>query len=335
MKAKIDDLRQVIEARKAATTAAHARADLVRTVDGVLAGYVPEGQLADALGRAKAAQQASWAAENAVARIPAARRYAAKRTAAAAEEIALRALSAMGGQYSGRTQYTVTWGDTATAGTTTSYGDRYSSRCKWSKTDAAHHATICPEGAVGLVERAEIEEASRADGLPLISLRDDGAAVWLTTKGKAVVAVSGWVAFERGICYHSTQSRSDAETGLAKKLAKLQQVAERARREAVANRRARLIARMCPGAVATIADARALGYCEPGIRQFQERYHVGDSAPLPTLIATGHPSAVRLALHVARSYARSASGGQKANSHQCLSARTACGPRNCPSEQQT
>ena len=68
-------------------------------------------------------------------------------------------------------------------------------------------------------------------------------------------------------------------------------------------RRARLIARLC-NVSATIADARAMGYCLPGIEAFQSQHHIGDAAPLRALLATGNPSAVRLALAVARKVRR-------------------------------
>lgn len=70
-----------------------------------------------------------------------------------------------------------------------------------------------------------------------------------------------------------------------------------------AERRARLVARLCGNVRATIADARALGYCLPGIQAFQERHGIGDEATLPELVRTGDPSAVRLALSVARKVA--------------------------------
>ena len=68
-------------------------------------------------------------------------------------------------------------------------------------------------------------------------------------------------------------------------------------------RRARLVARLCDVS-ATIADARAMGYCLPGIEAFQSHHHIGDSAPLRALLATGNAAAVRLALAVARKVRR-------------------------------
>ena len=52
--------------------------------------------------------------------------------------------------------------------------------------------------------------------------------------------------------------------------------------------------------IATIADARAMGYCEPGIESFQAKHGIGDSASLPALVRTGNPDAIRLALKLAR-----------------------------------
>lgn len=66
------------------------------------------------------------------------------------------------------------------------------------------------------------------------------------------------------------------------------------------------MARLCNGAHATLADAKSLGYCEPGIRAFQTRHGIGDAATLPELVRTGDPSAVRLALKIARTVKREA-----------------------------
>ena len=169
---------------------------------------------------------------------------------------------------------------------------------------------LSPEWAVLLVEREDVAALSARDGLPLIGWHADGRACWVRTKGKALTEEIGWIAHFGATCYHSTASQKAADQGLAKKLASERAFwasAAEARKNAAQwakdERRARLIARLCDVS-ATIADARAMGYCLPGIEAFQSHHHIGDSAPLRALLATGNAAAVRLALAVARKVRR-------------------------------
>jgi hypothetical protein len=110
----------------------------------------------------------------------------------------------------------------------------------------------------------------------------------------------GWIVGNAAVCYHSTNSREHAQAGFAKKhAAHLAELRQRRLSDKQA-RRVRLIARLCGGITATLADAKGLGFCEPGIRAFQDRHGIGNSATLPELIRTGDPSATRLALSLAR-----------------------------------
>jgi hypothetical protein len=210
----------------------------------------------------------------------------------------------MGGDYSGATNYFVQWGDKADASTATGQGEQYSRGCTYKKTDADHVVTLDPAGVSRLVEEEEIRQASARDGLPLIAYYPDGSAVWVRSKGKAIVSERGWIARHGATCYHSTKSMADALTKYARKVKAAQREEVKRRKDRKATRRARLVARLCDGIAATITDAKALGYCEPGIRAFQTRHGIGDVATLPQLVRTGNPSAVALALSIARKAGR-------------------------------
>jgi hypothetical protein len=248
---------------------------------------------------ARAAVVASSKAQSALLKVPKDRRNQAAQTVKISEEIG-KAAARQGDRYSGDTSYRVKWGDSATAHTSTDRGDQYSRRCTYRKTDATHVVTLCPAGVVALVENESLRQASARDGLYLIDLRENGACVWVRAKGKAIFAESGWIAGNGSLCYHSTKSAEDARRGYERKRAAAEREAKLAREAGKVERRARLIARLCGSAIATLADAQRLGYCAPGIAAFQSRHGIGDTAPLPALIRTGDPSAVKLALSIAR-----------------------------------
>ncbi len=240
-----------------------------------------------------------------IARIPAPQRRAAQHDVARAREIAAASVDRMAENYSGNTSVEIKFGPRAFASTNTRKGDQYSRRCTYRKTDAAHVAVVPIAGIPALVDSPLLVAASHRDGCPLISLMPDGAAVWLAG-GKPLHSVSGWVAYDAAtnICYHSTASREAAEKGLAKKLAIHTAAQARVVESRKIQRRLRLVARLCHSVTATVEDARRLGFCTPGIQSFQTRYGIGDAAPLPDLVRTGDPAAIRLALEVARKVSR-------------------------------
>lgn len=247
-------------------------------------------------------------------KLPPARRVAADKL----REYGLGALEVRfsGGRYSGNTEHRVQYDlrrepASAYAYTSTSRGAKYSSRCLYSKTDATHVVGLDPAGVPLLFDNERLTNCSRLDGLPLIALYPEHRAVWVVKKNKQIVASHGWVVYdsETDQCYHSTRSLEHAEKGLARKVSALkkereEQVARiRASRfspAGIESRRVNLIARLCKGTVATLNDALSLGFCTPGIQSFQEQHRIGNTASLPDLIRTRDPSAVRLALHVAR-----------------------------------
>lgn len=304
----VKDLLKFLAVREAETKAAAARATAQKALEAAIASPLP---LIDpvTLSRASAMRQACDAAKEAFARLPKTRRETAEHVSKTALEIGKKAAERMGGSYSGDTSSRATFGETAKAFTITESGEQYSRSCKYSKTDAVHIVRLDPARVHTLVESARLRELSARDGLPLIALDEDGACVWVKSSGKQIASQSGWIIGDEHVCFHSAKSREDAVKGYTKKRAAwdAEKLAQAEREKAwkaspayKAERRARLVARLCGGIAATIEDARALGYCAPGIEAFQRQHGIGDAATLPQLVKTGNPSAVALALKIAR-----------------------------------
>lgn len=211
-----------------------------------------------------------------------------------------------GDHYSGNTYFTVVFAQEAAAFTNTTPGDNYSRSCKYSKTDATHIVRLDPLGIVVLRNNEALRKQSAAEGLPLIALYEDNSAVWVKSKNKKIVSEKGWIAFDENhnLCYHSIVSYEDAKKHLKTKVA----IREREKileKHSIKNeRRARLIVRLCGNKVATIRDAKNLGFCDEGISSFQSKFNVGDEASLPTLIKTGNSEAIYLAMSIARKVSR-------------------------------
>jgi len=262
--------------------------------------------------------------------IPKTRRDLADLTRINARVEASSLANRLGGTYSGETKHTVCCLEypsarIASATTKTSVGEKYSRSCPKYKTNAEHIISLDLAGIPLLADNAELKAASNRDGLPLIALYPDGRAVWVLRKNKSIVSEAGFIAYdsERRICYHHTESLAQAERGLAKKIAAFDReratiAAAAAQRESdrliyrfspagIAERRTKLVARLCSGATASLSDALELGYCEPGIRAFQQDFGIGNTASLPDLVRTGNPSAIRLALKIARKITSAAS----------------------------
>jgi hypothetical protein len=301
---KIGDLITLLASTDATTKAAH---DAERLTTSIAAGH---REIAiSALDISLASRGAATKAAGLFAKIPLPRRDLATATKTKAEALG-KAAAKSGDSYSGETDYAVKWAASPAAATYTAKGDQYSRGCTYRKTDASHVVNLSPEWSVLLTEREDVAALSARDGLPLIGWHADGRACWVRTKGKAITEEIGYIAHFGATCYHSTKSQKAADQGLKIKLAAqrdewaAQAVARaNAAQWAKDERRARLVARLCDVS-ATIADAREMGYCLPGIEAFQSQHHIGDSAPLRALLSTGNPSAVRLALAVARKVRR-------------------------------
>jgi hypothetical protein len=296
------DLTKYITEVARRTEADRARARAIECLDSI------DPQQVHAAAEAYRAAKTTCAAASAIFGVlPRARREAARAlhdsTLTYARDIARR----LGGSYSGETRIAAQWGEQATARTTTDTGEQYSRSCTYRKTDAKHLITLSADTAPYLMQSERIRIASAAEGLRLISLTPAGECAWVRAKGKALVSESGWIAYSPdfgGTCYHSTQSRAHAESGLSRKLSITRREAQAAAASRKATRRLQLIARLCRNVVATVDDARALGYCSPGIAAFQSRHGIGDRATLPELMQTGDPAAQRLALCLARQVSR-------------------------------
>ena len=303
-KTKIDDLKKLIVSTDATTKA---RRDAEKLAAAITTG-IRESAIA-ALDISLASRGEASKAADLFAKLPPARRDLATGTKTKAEAMG-KAAAKRGESYSGATDYTAKWAASPSASTYTAKGNRYSGRCTYRKTDASHVVNLSPEWSVLLAEREDVASLSARDGLPLIGWHADGRVCWVKTKGKAIAEEIGWLSYFGATCYHSTKSQADADKGLARKLASMRAFwasAAEARKNAAQwakdERRARLIARLCDVS-ATIGDALALGFCRPGIEAFQSQHGIGDTAPLRALLSTGNPSAVRLAMAVARKVRR-------------------------------
>lgn len=302
---KINDLKTAIASARADGPARLDRSALEHAIKST----TDRERIIGCLDRSIASQQAAAAMAEAFERLPKSRRGLALATKTNAERIGKTAAE-IGESYSGKTTCSATWTDKPepSAITSTGYGDRYSRSCKYSKTDADHTVHLSPDWSPLLVERPEIVQLSARDGLPLIGIAADGRVCWVKRgRGKSITSEIGWIANFGALCYHSTTSQADAEAGMARKLAALRRewaAGEAARADAAVarknERRARLIARLCGSVTASVADALALGFCRPGIEQFQREHSIGDTASLPQLVKSGNSSAVRLAISIAR-----------------------------------
>ena len=313
------DLQKLLTLKERELAEISARRNAQRELDNAINGVSPLPLLDPVtISRAKQAKEAKEQAKKAFSSLPKQRQQLAENVHKTALQIALEA-ARMGGDYSGNVSHSARFGSGvnlgATAYTVTDQGERYSRSCKYSKTDALHAVQLDLARVHALVESVRLRELSIRDGLHLIALDDDGKAAWVLTKGKQITAEHGWIIGDDVCCYHSTKSREDAVKGHARKRAEIDrrnaEAAEyerlrKASPEYKAERRARLMARLCGSLKATLADAKACGYCDPGIEEFQRRHGIGDTAALPELIKTGNSLAVALALKLARQAAKQA-----------------------------
>ena len=320
-KTRITDLEKLIRRDLAADALKTAR----RTVDAAL-DLRQFDRVRESLPQLEDAHRAHDDADAAFRKLPPARRTLAAQTHGTALDLAHGVTRYHGGSYSGNTSTRCTIDTEASnsdAWTNISHGDQYSRSCTYRKNDATHHVNLTPADAVALATHSGIVSASRRDGLPLIHLGepvksypDTRPARWVQTGkgGKALDTRSGWVAYDEAhsIIYHSTADAKHAHDGLARKVSQHLETLRQRRLNAKETRRAALVARLCHNVKATLADAKALHYCDPGIRQFQTRYGIGDEATLPELVRTGDPSAVRLAMTIARKVRRDTRNGAAA-----------------------
>jgi hypothetical protein len=297
LKTKIDALQKLIAAE---TAKAEASKKVVFATGTLRETWADDERITRAALSARVAVREEWRANGAWLALDKPRRTWAAETKKWAEDQARHGLD-LGGDYSGDTSQSIRWADCSLARTATCYGDKYSRSCKFSKTDAEHIVQLCVEDVVRLDGWRPIAERSAIEGLPVIGKQNDGRFVWIKAgKGKSIESESGWIGCVDGTIYHSKKSAEDAQAGAKRKAKRVERERWEAKNARVIERRARLVSRLCGGITATIADARAMGYCEPGIESFQAKHGIGDSASLPALVRTGNPDAIRLALKLAR-----------------------------------
>ena len=218
------------------------------------------------------------------------------------------ALSSTGGCYSGDTSLQaliVPALEIPEAWTETSYGDKYRQSSEFCRTDATHYAKVSATHAAGLYAHPEIVSISDREGLPLLSITPSElpytyAVTWVRRgRGKQVTTNRGWIASRGGVIFHSAKSPDNAIEGLDFKIRMRDEIELKAAQRRKEKRRTALIARLCRNVTATVEDAKAFGFCIPGIKAFQARYGIGDTATLSELIHTGNQDAANLAMAVA------------------------------------
>jgi hypothetical protein len=191
----------------------NAQAALRRCIQRTCGGGLQEA-LNSSVKEAQTALDAMLTAEAEWKKIPKARRDFAEAKIKLAVDAANWAAE-LGGNYSGQTETAVEWRSFAGAKTETSYGDKYSRSCPYSKTDAVHAVSI-DAGRIHLLTR-EIVQASRRLGKVVIALDEDGRCTWVRCSNKQLVAENGWIAVEGDQIALSTTSLAGARQQLARK----------------------------------------------------------------------------------------------------------------------
>jgi hypothetical protein len=191
----------------------NAQTSLRRCIERTCGGDREEA-LAVAVREAQVSLDAMLAKETEWKKIPKVRRDFAESQIKLAVDAANFAAE-LGGEYSGQTQAAVEWRSFAGASTKTSYGDKYSRSCPYSKTDAVHAVSI-DAGRIHLLTR-EIVQASKRLGKIVIALDEDGRCTWVRASSKQLVTENGWLAVEGDQIALSTTSLAGARQQLARK----------------------------------------------------------------------------------------------------------------------
>ena len=191
----------------------NAQASLRQCIERTCGGNREEA-LNSSVKEAQVALDAMLAAEAEWKRVPKARRNFAEKQICYAVKAANFAGN-LGGKYSGITETKIEWGSFAGASTRTSYGDKYSRSCPYSKTDAVHTVSIDARRIHLLTW--EIIEASKRLGKVVIALDEDGRCTWVRCSNKAIVAENGYLAVEGDQIALSTTSMAGARQQLARK----------------------------------------------------------------------------------------------------------------------
>jgi len=159
-----------------------------------------------------------------------------------------------------------------------SYG-RYSGRCKYRKREVSTTITI----PLDWVSRVYFRNLDRVDCLMTLWAQpvdaagcEAFAATWLEQgRGSSVKTVQGYIARANGISYHAST--------LAKALAGLKRKTNAKSISLLSNEQLLDIAQRHASAAVSVADARAIGACEPGIRSWIARTNIALRDEVTTL----------------------------------------------------
>jgi hypothetical protein len=127
-----------------------------------------------------------------------------------------------GGVYSGETKFEVLFNTLvpACAYTITSYGEKYTKSSKYNKTNALHKIYFNHEGLVILYDNQELLQMVAGLGVNLLSLKENGEAVFFKVNNKQITYFKGWFAFDTstGLAALSQSSFEDAKLVYLRKL---------------------------------------------------------------------------------------------------------------------
>lgn len=206
----------------------------------------------------------------------------------------------VGAHFSGDTFHQFSIARYPNAFSETSKGESYSRKCAYKKTNVTHFVHFTFTGLAMMSINVDVVDLSAREGLPLIHLGVDGSAAWITVKAGKLGFATGFIAHEDGFIYHA-KSKDEANRGLKEKILKHKEQKAMSNPSPKDLRRARLVVRLCNGALATYKQARDMGYCVEGIKAFKQRHNIkGNKVPLPQLMLSGNQLAINLALRVAR-----------------------------------
>lgn len=165
---------------------------------------------------------------------------------------------------------TTTAGETGCAVTqSVSYG-RYSNSCRYKKREVSTTITI----PIDWVRRVYFRSLDRVDCLmtlwaqPVDAVGCEAfAATWVEQgRGSTIKVVQGYIARANGISYHAST--------LAKAIAGLKRKANAKSISLLSNEQLLEIAKRHASTTVSVADARAIGACEPGIRSWIARTNI-------------------------------------------------------------
>lgn len=156
---------------------------------------------------------------------------------------------------------------------------KYSNSCKYKKREVYTIITVPRDW----ISRVYFRGLSYVDGLMTIWAQpvdaagcEAFAATWVEQgRGSSVKTVQGYIARANGISYHSST--------LAKALAGLKRKANAKHISMLSNEQLLDIAQRHASAAVSVADARAIGACEPGIRSWIARTNIALRDEVTTL----------------------------------------------------